>query len=157
LKSSRPVIPPPRRHRHHYYGVFAPHARWRTRVTACAGQPVLALPLSIVASAAPMHAVRPRRRAALHWAHLLARIFESRPRTCPRCNGAMRLIALLTEPTSIRAILAHLGEATTPPPLAPRARAPPELDAGFAFDQSPPWDPTTPPTDPGLSFDQTLA
>ncbi len=43
------------------------------------------------------------------------------------------------------------------------ARAPPELEAepvgslGFAFDQSPPWDPTTPPTEPGLSFDQTLA
>jgi hypothetical protein len=23
--------PPPRRHRHHYAGVFAPHARWRAR------------------------------------------------------------------------------------------------------------------------------
>ncbi len=43
----------------------------------------------------------------------------------------MRLIACLTEPPSIRAILAHLGEPTTPPALA--ARAPPELDAEFAF------------------------
>jgi hypothetical protein len=38
-------------------------------------------------------------------------------------------------------ILAHLGEPTTPPPLTPRARAPPELEAdrvgtpGFALDQ----------------------
>ena len=75
----------------------------------------------------------------------------------------MRLIACLTEPPSIRAILAHLGEPTTPPPLTPRARAPPDLKAepvgslGFAFDQSSSWDPTTPPTDPGLAFDQTLA
>ena len=74
----------------------------------------------------------------------------------------MRLIAFLTEAPSIRTILAHLGEPTNPPRLAPRARAPPGLDtdgvgtAAFAFDQSPPWDPLTPPPDPGLSFDQTL-
>lgn len=74
----------------------------------------------------------------------------------------MRLIAFLTGPASIRMILAHLSEPTTPPLLAPRARDPPELEAdrvgtpGFAFDQSPPGDPTTPPPDPGYSFDQTL-
>jgi hypothetical protein len=34
------LIPWPRRHRHHYAGVFAPHAKLRARVTACAGQPV---------------------------------------------------------------------------------------------------------------------
>jgi hypothetical protein len=28
--------------------------------------------------------------------------------------------------------------------------------AAFAFDQSPSWDPITPPPDPGFSFDQTL-
>jgi len=74
----------------------------------------------------------------------------------------MRLIAFLTDPASIRTILARLGEPTTPPPLSPRARDPPELEAepvgalGFAFDQSPSWDSTTPPPDPGLTFDQTL-
>ena len=75
----------------------------------------------------------------------------------------MRLIAFLTDPASIRSLLAHLGEPTTPPPLAPRARAPPELEtdgagtAAFAFDQSSPWDPTAAPPDPGYRFDQTLA
>jgi hypothetical protein len=72
----------------------------------------------------------------------------------------MRLIAFLTDAASIRIILAHLGEPATPPPLSPRARDSPELEAawagtlGFAFDQSPPWDPTTPAPDPGLTFDQ---
>jgi hypothetical protein len=75
------------------------------------------------------HAVATRRRASIHWARLLARIYELRPLTCPRCHGEMRLIAILTEPPSIRAILAHLCEPTTPPVLAPRARAPPELEA----------------------------
>lgn len=103
-----------------------------------------------------------RRRASLHWARLLARIYEVWPLTCPRCQSEMRLIAFLTEPPSIRAILAHLGEPMTLPPLTPRARAPPELEpewagtAEFAFDQSPPWDPTSPAPDPGLPSDQTL-
>jgi hypothetical protein len=88
---------------------------------------------------------------------LLARIYETRPLSCPRCQGEMRLIAFLTAPASIRAILAHLGEPTTPPPLAPHARAPPDFDTnppgsrGFDFDQSPPWDPTAP--EPGFAFD----
>ncbi len=64
----------------------------------------------------------------------------------------MRLIAFLTEPPSIRAILVHLGEPTTPPILAPRARAPPELEhewAGtpeLAFDQCPGTGPYQRPT-----------
>jgi len=74
----------------------------------------------------------------------------------------MRLIAFLTLPTSIRRILAHLGEPLTPPVLAPRARAPPEFAAaraappGSPFDPSLPWDPTAAPPEPGFSFDQTL-
>jgi hypothetical protein len=106
---------------------------------------------------------RCRRRTSIHWARLLARIYELRPLTCPRCHGEMRLIAFLTEPPSVRALLAHLGKPTTPPALAPRARAPPELaadgidTAAFAFDQSPSWNSLTPPPDPGFSFDQTPA
>jgi len=67
----------------------------------------------------PTLPVATRRRASLSWARLLARIYENRRLSCPRCQGPMRLIAFLTEPRSIRAILAHLGEPTTPPPLAP--------------------------------------
>jgi hypothetical protein len=156
------LIPPPRRHRHHYAGVFAPHAKLRSRVTACAGQPVTEAAPVTVPAPVPVLPAATRRRTSLHWARLLARLYELRPLTCPRCHGQMRLIAFLTEPASIRTLLAHRGEPTTPPPLAPRARAPPELEAegvgtaAFAFDQSPSWDPLTPPPDPAVSFDQTL-
>ena len=40
------LIPPPRRHRHTYAGVFAPNSRWRPLVAACAGpDPALAIRL----------------------------------------------------------------------------------------------------------------
>ncbi|MBM5812943.1 MAG: transposase [Gammaproteobacteria bacterium] len=87
------LIPPPRRHRHHYAGVFAPHAALRARVTTCAGQPVTATAPVTVPAPDPALPAATRRRA------------------------------------SIRALLAHLGEHTTAPPLAPRARDPPELAA----------------------------
>lgn len=70
----------------------------------------------------------------------------------------MRLIAFITEPATIEGILTHWGEPTTPPPLAPRARAPPALesaDASFAFDQTPCWNPAAAVAVPAFEFDQT--
>jgi hypothetical protein len=42
----------------------------------------------------------------------------------PNCGGDVRLIALITEPGSIRKILTHVGEPLEPPPVSP-ARGPP--------------------------------
>ncbi len=163
-------IPPPRRHRHHYHGAFAPHATLRSLVTAWAAQPLVArdaarssLPSdtepSWPSSQAPAALVpptpSPRRRASYLWAHLIARIYECLPLLCPRCHGEMRLIAFITDPLAIRSILEYLGEPPTPPPLA---RAPPPLfSAEFesCCDQTPAGDLTAPAPDPGFEFDQT--
>ena len=90
---------------------------------------------------------------------LLARIYEVLPLICPRCGSGMRLIAFITQPDAIAAILTHFGEPLTPPPLAPRARAPPELDTGEPaqpLDQSFAWDTSAPPPDPGFEFNQSV-
>jgi hypothetical protein len=58
------------------------------------------------------------------WAMLLARIYEVLPLVCPRCGGAMRILAFVTEGDNVRRILEHVGEAATPAPLSP-SRAPP--------------------------------
>ncbi len=90
------LIPPPRRHRHRYYGVLAPNAPLRGQVTALAGvpdsTPAADATESIAATAAP--SVTPsrsseetaeapgeaeailRRAARYAWALLLARINE---------------------------------------------------------------------------------
>ena len=134
------LIPPPRRHRHRYFGVLAPNAPLRAAVTALAGPQAetpaaqtpaaaAAAPLPAPASASaetaqaaeePIH----RQAARYAWALLLARIYEVFPLLCPKCGGEIRIIAFLTEASAVREILAHLGEPTSPPPMAP-ARGPP--------------------------------
>ena len=62
--------------------------------------------------------------ARLVWALLLARIYQIVPLQCPHCGAQMRLVAFITEPPSVKALLTHLGEPTSPPEVAP-AHGPP--------------------------------
>lgn len=133
------LIPPPRRHRHRYYGVLAPNAPLRAVVTALAGAkenpPLSAAMTGAVLATEPGATVqnasddvgeeRAYRKAARYvWALLLGRIYEVLPLVCPKCGGDMRIIAFINEGPVTREILGHLGEPTTAPSLAP-ARGPP--------------------------------
>jgi len=60
-----------------------------------------------------------RQAARYVWALLLARIYELLPLLCPRCGGAMRIIAFITEAAVIQAIPGHLGEPKQAPRLQP--------------------------------------
>ena len=68
----------------------------------------------------------------------------------------MRSIAFITESSTVRQLLAHLGEATRPPRFAP-ARGPPLWEAATATAASndPAWDHTPPPA-PEVEFDQRI-
>ena len=105
-------LPPPRTHRHRYYGVLAPNAPLRAAVTALAPVPVPPPPAD-PAGAQPASA----QRAAARYlgAMLLARIYETLPLTCPFCLAEMRTIAFITEPSTVRQLLDHLGESSRPP------------------------------------------
>jgi hypothetical protein len=81
-----------------------------------------------MATTPPSPAPAPPRRAARYaWARLLTRIYEVSPLLCPLCATPMRIVAFITDPTPVRAILAHLGEPIRPPVIAP-ARGPPLWD-----------------------------
>ena len=70
----------------------------------------------------------------------------------------MRIIAFITEPSTVRQILAHLGAATRPPRIAP-ARGPPLWEAataGTAAGNDPHWELAAQPL-PEIEFDQRLA
>jgi hypothetical protein len=70
-----------------------------------------------------LYAATPR----VDWASLLRRSFEVDVLQCPRCQGRLRVVAVITEREPVRRILAHLGVPTEAPPLA-RARDPTDDD-----------------------------
>ena len=118
------LIPPPRKHRHRYHGVFAPNHRLRKAVTALAiGNVSKQREATTGGDGNDGHAtggccdanhatLKPRSHdtSRIAWAKLMARVGEEFPLECPACGGDIRLIAFITEPWPIRKILTHLGE-----------------------------------------------
>lgn len=143
-------MPPPRIHRHRYYGVLAPNSPLRTAVTALASTAITPPP-----APNPQPAAEPayHRAARYAWALLLARIYEVFPLVCPNCGGAMRIIAFITEGPTVRDLLVHLGEPITPPTVAP-ARGPPLWEWPPAGQRE--IDPQAQPA-PDYEFDQRIA
>jgi hypothetical protein len=74
------------------------------------------------------------------WARLIQKIYEVDPLVCPKCQGSMRIISSIEDPSVIRAILEHLGLwlAKSRPP--PKIHDPPKIAyaADDLFLHSPP-------------------
>lgn len=123
------LIPPPRVHRHRYYGALAPNSPQRAAVTALAVGPAEEKPKPAQSDEKNASAISKAMRYT--WAMLIARIYEVFPLICPHCGGEMRIIAFINEPGEVKKILRHLGEPTEPPVIA-KARDPPlwEIQAG---------------------------
>jgi uncharacterized protein YbaR (Trm112 family) len=69
-------------------------------------------------------APEPRRGRYRPWAELLKRTFAIDVLACPKCEGRMRLVAMVTDEKSVRRYLRALGEPTELPQRSP-ARGPP--------------------------------
>ena len=69
------------------------------------------------------------RTPRVDWAGLLKRTFDFDVFACGRCGGRRRVLAYLTAPGGVRAILEHLALPTLPGRLAP-ARGPPHNSWG---------------------------
>ena len=147
------LVPPPRMHRHRYYGVLAPNSPLRGVVTAMAQVAVVGIPLGARVSAgadaltpgtAPVPScaggataseppAKPKPRPSEHylWAALIARIYEVFPLICPHCGGQMRIIAFITFSADIQKILEHIGVEPEAPRITP-VRGPPLWDGAGA-------------------------
>jgi uncharacterized protein YbaR (Trm112 family) len=66
----------------------------------------------------------PRRSPYRPWAELLRRTFGFDVLACPRCEGRMRLLAVVTDAKSVARYLRGLGEPSEAPARTP-ARGPP--------------------------------
>lgn len=91
-------IPDRYEHLVRYVGWYSNRSRGeRQRVSQ--GQ---AIPATLAAPIEPMSEVAARAKAA--WARLIRKVYEADPFECPRCKGAMRVIALIDDPGVIRRI-----------------------------------------------------
>ena len=59
-------------------------------------------------------------RAAMSWMQRLRRVYDIDVSVCSNCGGALKVLAVITEPQVITSILAHLAkrEARAPPVAA---------------------------------------
>lgn len=114
-------VPPPRFHTVRYAGVLGSASKLRSRIapkrTATAPAPATSACVEDIADL-------PRRTAYRPWAELLKRTFGFDVLACPRCEGRMRLLAMVTDDKSVTRYLRALGEPTDAPTRTP-ARGPP--------------------------------
>jgi hypothetical protein len=120
-------VPAPRAHTVKYAGVLAaasPPSGITKRVKLRAR--LVPRPKTSEADAAQEEEKPPPRTGSRYrpWAELLKRAFEVDVLHCDRCQGRMRLVALVLEDKGIARFLRALGEPTSLPPRAP-ARGPP--------------------------------
>lgn len=126
------LVPPPRTHRHRYFGVLAPNSPLRDGAVAMAQTPRVpqattqaeptSTGLGTPAPTLPGNAVTvtpdpvpPKRPAHYLWAVLVARIYEVFPLLRPLCGGQMRIIAFITHSADLRHVLDHIGADSEPP------------------------------------------
>lgn len=120
LEKIAAIIPRPRVHLTRFFGVLAPHYKYRKQI----------VPKSEVAGLSEADQVAAEEgetsKNRINWARLLKRVFNVDVETCPSCGGKMRIIASIEDPKVIKKILSHLGLPISAPPMAP-ARGPPSL------------------------------
>jgi hypothetical protein len=91
-------------------------------LASAAGEPPLKLTPPVGPEALRVGDAADALRYRVPWAELLRKVFAIDVLECPRCAGRLELIASVADSGVARRILAHLGLATHPPPLA-KARA----------------------------------
>ncbi len=104
------LIAPPRIHRHRYHGVLAPNAKLRYQVIALGREQDTAQEspsgqLDAQSAKGSPDGATPGRRTSSRWAALIARIYDVLPLVCPSCGASMSIIAFITDPIPLHAIL----------------------------------------------------
>ncbi len=117
------LVPKPRVNLTRFHGVFAPNSKHRIKITPAKRGKGRKRPSDEEGQSSSPAA----RRAAITWAQRLKRVFNIDIETCPKCGGAVKIIAGIEDPVVIDKILSHLDTktASTDPMVVPQPRAPP--------------------------------
>jgi len=116
------LVPRPRVNLTRFHGVFAPNSKHRIQITP-AKRGKGSKRCTDEEAQCPLPA---ERRAAMTWAQRLKRVFNIDIETCPKCGGAVKVIACIEDPVLIKKILTHLKGKATAADILPAVRAPPQ-------------------------------
>lgn len=126
-----PLIPRPRAHVIRYHGILGPAAKDRHKIVPRSGP----VEYGRETSAPRLREIDPStvpRSSRLPWAVLLKRVFLVDVLECPKCQGRMEILAVVTKPASVRRFLEGVGlPSEAPHPQA--ARPPPQGELGDAL------------------------
>jgi hypothetical protein len=124
------LVPRPRVNLIRYYGVFAPNSRFRARVTPAGRGKGSAAAGGAATFAANDNSDGATPAQRMTWAQRLRRVFRIDVETCPKCGGAVKIIASIDDEEVIEKILAHVDAQVLQPEAAmlPPTRAPPQLE-----------------------------
>ena len=109
------LVPPPRMHQVHYFGVLAPKAAWRKAVVPEPPAEAEEDPCGGSVAYEERGVGKTVRRRWIPWATLLKRVFQVDVMVCPQCSSRMQRIAVIRDPRTIQAILDCLARKTQPP------------------------------------------
>src|SRR5690606_448101 len=94
------LVPPPRLNLTRFHGVVAPNSPNRARITPArrgrCGKPKRPQPSEDRTPA--------EQRSAMRWAQRLKRVFQIDVESCPKCGGAVKVIACIEDPPVIERI-----------------------------------------------------
>ena len=102
-------IPDRDEHLVRYAGWYSNRSRGRRAKALKAQQPATAGPAAETA----LSEFATRARAT--WARLMRKVYEADPLVCPKCQGPMRVLALIDDPAVVRRTLEHLGRLAPEP------------------------------------------
>ena len=106
------LVPRPRVNLTRFFGVFAPHFKYRK----------LVVPKRDTKNEEAEKSLTPAQESSrMTWAQRLKRVFNIDIETCPECKGKVKVIASIEDPQVIKKILGHLGlESRAPTPWPSR-------------------------------------
>jgi hypothetical protein len=165
LRRLAALVPAPYANLVRYHGVFAGRSRWHDRLPVPPSKPTgdvdapqlqpepenrpeptrgqsPGVATTTPADSQPDSPSRTRHRRTLPWAQLLRRVFFLDALTCPRCDTAMVVLALISDLHLVQKILRHLELPADLPTPAPAVLADDilfdHLDAGAPTARPPP-------------------
>ena len=109
------LVPPPRMHMVHYFGVLAPNAKLRKLIVPEAPEEEDLDPCGHSIAYEQITTGKTVRRRWIPWATMLLKVFAVDVLACPNCQGRMQRISWITQPRVITAILACMEARVRPP------------------------------------------